>query len=100
MCLCLQAVSGLHEMFACGAEAMTVYADSPTVFPELLSALLLALGSFVGACPPVNMPGTRARVSKSTGAASLAFVPNRDAYNLVPGRYGRVVLRLSIGIDL
>ncbi|KAF4526800.1 hypothetical protein B566_EDAN016627 [Ephemera danica] len=83
----LAAISGLHEMFACGAEALSEYAASTQVFPELFVALLLALGGLVGACPPVNMPGARQRATKNALSSTAShFVPNRDAYNLVPGR--------------
>lgn len=71
-------VSSLGIMLGC---ENTVMQDlSKSAFSEMLSALLIALAAYVGACPPINTPRRDSKVK------SASFVPNRDAYALVPGR--------------
>jgi hypothetical protein len=71
-------VSSLGVLLGC--ESAVMQELSKTAFSELLSALLIALAAYVGACPPINTP------RRDSKAKSSSFVPNRDAYALVPGR--------------
>lgn len=63
-----------------GCESTAMQEISKSAFSELLSALVIALAAYVGACPPINTP------RRDSKAKNVAFVPNRDAYALVPGR--------------
>ncbi|XP_059474983.1 maestro heat-like repeat-containing protein family member 1 [Neocloeon triangulifer] len=74
----LAAVNGLCVMLS--TESNVVHELSRSALPELLSALLIALAAYVGACPPVNI------ARKGSKTRSMSFVPNRDAYGMVPGR--------------
>ncbi|CAB3366431.1 Hypothetical predicted protein [Cloeon dipterum] len=75
----LAAVNGLCVMLK--SESNIIHDLSRSAFPELLSALLISLAAFIGACTPVNMA-----LKGSKPRSSLSFVPNREAYGLVPGR--------------
>jgi len=71
-------VNGLSLMLS--SDSAIMHDLSRSAFPELLSALLISLAAYIGACPPVNI------ARKENKSRSMAFVPNRDAYGLVPGR--------------
>jgi hypothetical protein len=76
--LFVQALSAMHEMF----QLATMHDIAVKRFPELFSVLLNALGCYVGTSPPIYTPqNTKFKKDKST------FVPNRNAYRLIPARY-------------
>lgn len=74
----VQTISAMHEMF----RLATMQDIAVKRFPELFSVLLIALGCYIGTAPPVCTP-QNAKAKKG----SLTFVPNRNAYKLVPARY-------------
>jgi hypothetical protein len=72
----------MHEMF----QLATMHDIAAKKFPELFSVLLIALGCYVGTSPPIYTPqNTKSKKDKST------FVPNRNAYRLIPARYGILI---------
>ena len=74
----VQAISAMHEMF----RLATMQDIAVKRVPELFSVLLIALGCYIGAAPPVCIP-QHAKGKKY----NLTFIPNRNAYKLAPGRY-------------
>lgn len=81
--LLVQAISAMHEMF----RLATMEDIAVKRFPELFSIMLIALSCYVGTSPPIYTPQhAKAKKDKSV------FVPNRNAYKLIPARYGKLVL--------
>lgn len=74
----LQAISAMHEMF----RLATMQEIAVKRFPELFSVLLVALGCYIGTAPPVCTP-QHVKGKKD----NLTFIPNRNAYKLIPARY-------------
>jgi hypothetical protein len=73
----------MHEMF----RLATMHDIAVKRFPELFSVLLIVLGCYVGTSPPIYTPqNTKSKKDKST------FVPNRNAYRLIPARYGILII--------
>ncbi|XP_046385192.1 maestro heat-like repeat-containing protein family member 1 [Ischnura elegans] len=91
----LSAISALQEMF----KSATMQEAALQLFPELFSALIMALGCYIGTSPPVYMahrptpaPLTAPRSAnapanqKESSGSRFSFVPNRKAYKLNPAR--------------
>jgi hypothetical protein len=73
----------MHKMF----QLATMHDIAVKRFPELFSVLLNALGCYVGTSPPIYTPqNTKDKKDKST------FVPNRNAYRLIPARYDILII--------
>ncbi|XP_071443199.1 maestro heat-like repeat-containing protein family member 1 isoform X2 [Hetaerina americana] len=100
----LSAISAMQEMFRCAAMQEAAL----HLYPELFSALLIAMGCYIGTSPPVYMahrptpaPLTAPRNAnaplpanqKEASGSRFSFVPNRKAYKLNPARVAQGALQ-------